>query len=96
MTRRARKGFTLIEMMVSMTLLVIIMGSVFGVMAQSQREYAEQREVVRAKETLQGVESVTAADVMRVANDLFSGCPLAATVVGAGSPSLEGERLALE
>ena len=56
MKRRARKGFTLIEMMVSMTLLVIIMGSVFGVMAQSQREYAAQREVVRAKETLQGVE----------------------------------------
>src|SRR5688500_11930405 len=56
MARRARKGFTLIEMMVSMTLLVIVMGSVFGVMAQSQREYAAQREVVRAKETLQGVE----------------------------------------
>ena len=56
MRRQARKGFTLIEMMVSMTLLVIIMGSVFGVMAQSQREYATQREVVRAKETLQGIE----------------------------------------
>ena len=56
MKRRARKGFTLIEMMVSMTLLVIVMGSVFGVMASSQREYATQREVVRAKETLQGVE----------------------------------------
>ncbi len=53
---RQRRGFTLIEMMVSMTLLVIVMGSVFGVMAQSQREYAAQREVVRAKETLQGVE----------------------------------------
>src|SRR5687768_8856987 len=56
MKRRSRKGFTLIEMMVSMTLLVIIMGSVFGVMARSQKEYAAQREVVRAKETLQGVE----------------------------------------
>ena len=56
MTRRARSGFTVIEMMVSMTLLVIIMSSVFGVMAQSQREYATQREVVRARETLQGIE----------------------------------------
>ena len=54
--KRSRSGFTVIEMMVSMTLLVIVMGSVFGVMARSQREYAAQREVVRANETLQGVE----------------------------------------
>lgn len=53
---RTRSGFTVIEMMVSMTLLVIVMGSVFGVMAQSQREFATQREVVRAQETMQGVE----------------------------------------
>ena len=46
-------------------------------------------------ETLAGVERVTAADVQRVANDLFSGGPLAATVVGAGAPKLEG-RLALD
>lgn len=56
MHRSSRAGFTLIEMMVSMTLLVLVMGSVFGVMARSQREYAEQREVVRAQETLQGIE----------------------------------------
>ena len=56
MKRQARAGFTLIEMMVSMTLLVIVMSSVFGVMAQSQRQYAQQREVVRAQETLQGIE----------------------------------------
>lgn len=56
MTTHPRRGFTLIEMMVSMTLLVIVMSSVFGVMAQSQREYAAQREVVRARETLQGIE----------------------------------------
>ena len=47
-------------------------------------------------ETLQGVENVTAGDVMRVATDLFSGGPLAATVVGAGSPDLNGARLTLE
>jgi predicted Zn-dependent peptidase len=34
-------------------------------------------------ETLQGVEKVTAADVQRVARDLFEGKTLAATVVGA-------------
>jgi predicted Zn-dependent peptidase len=46
-------------------------------------------------ETLQGVESVTADDVMRVANELFSEGPLAATVVGAGSPDLNGARLVI-
>ena len=47
-------------------------------------------------ETLEGVEAVTADDVIRVAHDLFSGSPLAATVVGAGSPDLNGTRLAIE
>ncbi|MBA2303494.1 MAG: insulinase family protein, partial [Acidobacteria bacterium] len=47
-------------------------------------------------ETLAGVEGVTAEDVQRVANDLFSGTQLAATVVGAGTPNLDQGRLSLE
>src|SRR5688500_4980649 len=47
-------------------------------------------------ETLEGVERVTAEDVQRVATDLFSGGPVAATVVGSGTPDLSGERLALQ
>jgi predicted Zn-dependent peptidase len=47
-------------------------------------------------ETLAGVEKVTAEDVQRVANELFGGRQLAATVVGSGSPDLTAERLALQ
>ena len=47
-------------------------------------------------ETLAGVESVTAEDVQRVANELFGGGQLAATVVGSGSPNLTADRLALQ
>jgi len=47
-------------------------------------------------ETLEGVESVTANDVTRVANELFSGGPLAATVVGAGTPDLHAVRLSID
>ena len=47
-------------------------------------------------ETLAGVEVVTAADVQRVANDLFSGGSLAATVVGSGAPDLTDGRLTLQ
>jgi predicted Zn-dependent peptidase len=46
-------------------------------------------------ETLAGVEAVTADDVKRVAEDLFSDGSLAATVVGAGSPNLDNGRLSL-
>ena len=46
-------------------------------------------------ETLAGVEAVTADDVRRVANDLFSDGALAATVVGAGTPRLDNGRLSL-
>ena len=46
-------------------------------------------------ETLAGVEAVSADDVRRVANDLFSDGALAATVVGAGTPRLDNGRLSL-
>jgi predicted Zn-dependent peptidase len=47
-------------------------------------------------ETLEGVERVSADDVMRVAHDLFSGGPLAATVVGSGTPDLPARRLSID
>jgi len=47
-------------------------------------------------ETLEGVERVTAADVQRVAKELFSSGALAATVVGPRKPDLTPERLLLE
>jgi predicted Zn-dependent peptidase len=46
-------------------------------------------------ETLAGVEAVTAADVQRVANDVFSDGALAVAVVGPSPPDLPRERLAL-
>jgi predicted Zn-dependent peptidase len=47
-------------------------------------------------ETLEGVESVTAEDVQRVAKDLFSDGALAATVVGPRTPDLPRARLSLD
>ena len=46
-------------------------------------------------ETLAGVDRVTADDVQRVANELFSNGSLAATVVGAGAPDLSRSRLSI-
>ncbi len=46
-------------------------------------------------ETLAGVDAVTAADVQRVAGDLFSDGSLAATVVGPSAPELSRTRLDL-
>jgi predicted Zn-dependent peptidase len=46
-------------------------------------------------ETLAGVESVTTADIQRVAMDLFSNGSLAATVVGPQAPQLPPSRLDL-
>ena len=52
----ARRGFTIVEMVVSLTLLVIVMASVFGVMTRVQRDYISQRERLKAEDTLQGIE----------------------------------------
>ena len=47
-------------------------------------------------ETLAGVQRVTAADIQRVACDLFSNGSLAATVLGPKSPDLTKARLNLD
>jgi predicted Zn-dependent peptidase len=47
-------------------------------------------------ETLEGVEKVGAADVQRVAADLFANGALAATVLGPRKPDLPRERLSLD
>lgn len=55
-----RAGFTLTELLVSMTLLTIVMGSIVSVITQVQRDYARQRErdasmtAVRSAELLIG------------------------------------------
>jgi predicted Zn-dependent peptidase len=48
-------------------------------------------------ETLQGIERVTAADVQRVATDLFRDGSLAATVLGnVNGLTIPGDRLSLD
>lgn len=56
MPRPRRSGFTLIEVLVSITLLAIVSTALFGTVLRVQRSYAEQRDLVAARETLRGVE----------------------------------------
>ena len=51
-TARRPRGFTLVEVMIAMTLLAVIMGSLYGVIVRSQREYVRQREGARSQESL--------------------------------------------
>ena len=57
---RARAGFSLTELLVSMTLLTIVMGSIVSVITRVQRDYARQRvrdesmRAVRSAELLMG------------------------------------------
>jgi prepilin-type N-terminal cleavage/methylation domain-containing protein len=49
---KPRHGFSLIEMLIYMTLLSIILSAVVGVIIRTQRDYTRQREVVNAQENL--------------------------------------------
>lgn len=56
MRQQARAGFTLIELMISLTLLAIVMGGVTTAMVSMQRGYTRQRETARSEDALRSAE----------------------------------------
>lgn len=56
MRRQGRSGFTLVELMISLTMLGIIMGGVVSTVLSMQRGYVRQREVARTEDALRVAE----------------------------------------
>jgi prepilin-type N-terminal cleavage/methylation domain-containing protein len=53
-----RRGVTLVEMLVTLFLLSVAMGTVTGMVTRTQRDYTRQREVIRLQENLRSAELV--------------------------------------
>jgi prepilin-type N-terminal cleavage/methylation domain-containing protein len=66
MHTRDRGGFTLAEVMISLTMLAIIMGGVVSTMVSMQRGYIRQREVARTEDALR-VAEMTIAKILQTA-----------------------------
>lgn len=66
MRSSVRRGFTLIELMISMLLLSIVLGAVVSVVVTMQRSYLRQRQVAGSDDALRAAES-TLLNVMRSA-----------------------------
>ncbi len=66
MRRQGRAGFTLIELMISLTLLAIVLGGLTTVMVSMQRGYTRQRETSRSEDALRTAE-LTISSVLRYA-----------------------------
>jgi prepilin-type N-terminal cleavage/methylation domain-containing protein len=62
----ARRGFTLIELMISMLLLSVVLGAVVSVVLGMQRSYIRQRQVAGSDDALRAAES-TLLTVLRSA-----------------------------
>jgi prepilin-type N-terminal cleavage/methylation domain-containing protein len=56
MSNRNPRGFTLVEVMISLTMLAIIMGGVVSTMTSMQRGYIRQREVAQSEDALRVAE----------------------------------------
>jgi prepilin-type N-terminal cleavage/methylation domain-containing protein len=56
MRREPRAGFTLIELMISLTMLGIVLGGLTTVMVGMQRGYTRQRETARSEDALRNAE----------------------------------------
>jgi len=53
---RGRKGFTLTEVMIALTMLAVFMGGVVSTMVSTQRGYTRQREIARTEDALRVAE----------------------------------------
>lgn len=56
MSNRNPRGFTLVEVMISLTMLAVIMGGVVSTMTSMQRGYIRQREVAQSEDALRVAE----------------------------------------
>jgi prepilin-type N-terminal cleavage/methylation domain-containing protein len=64
--RGSRAGFTLIELMISLTILTVVMAALMGAVLSVQRGYVNQRERVRAQESLRAAQ-MTMVTILRSA-----------------------------
>jgi prepilin-type N-terminal cleavage/methylation domain-containing protein len=64
MRGQARAGFTLIELIISLTMLSIVLTAMIGVMLSMQRGYVRQREVARTEDALRNAE-LTITSILR-------------------------------
>jgi prepilin-type N-terminal cleavage/methylation domain-containing protein len=58
MLRQSRAGFTLIELMISLTMLGIVLGALTTSMVSMQRGYVRQRETARSEDALRSAELI--------------------------------------
>jgi prepilin-type N-terminal cleavage/methylation domain-containing protein len=82
MQRQACAGFTLTELMISITLLAVVMGSITGTVLSMQRGYIRQREVARTEDALR-VGEMTITRILQAAGSN----PL--NMTGAGAPRID-------
>ena len=83
----SRRGFSLLELIISMVMALIILGSVVQVMITQGRGYRKQREMVDIRDTGRQASSVLAWDLRQ---SVIGGSPLAA--MGANSIALRSPR----
>jgi prepilin-type N-terminal cleavage/methylation domain-containing protein len=58
MLKQPRAGFTLIELMISLTMLAIVLGGLTTSMVTMQRGYTRQRETARSEDALRNAEVI--------------------------------------
>ena len=80
--RRIEGGFTLVELLISITLLSVIMGAITGTVLSMQRGYIRQREVARTEDALR-VAELTITRILQAAGSN----PL--NMTGAGAPRID-------
>lgn len=65
------RGFTLVEVTISLGLLAIVMASLFGVIISSQRDYVRQRDAVHSQEAIRAAENIVSTSLRAGGADPF-------------------------
>lgn len=82
MRLQERSGFTLIELMISITMLAIVLGAMTKSMLSMQRGYVRQREMVRSEDAMRSAELIISS-ILRTAG------ANPRNMTGAGAPRID-------
>jgi prepilin-type N-terminal cleavage/methylation domain-containing protein len=81
----AQRGFTLIEVLISILITLIVMGAVFGLLSRGQRSFRREPEVADLQQSARTILDMVAKDILQAGGGLPPEFPAFSRVNGAGN-----------
>ena len=95
-SRKSERGFTLIEMLISILITLIVMASVFALLTRGQRAFQREPEIADLQQSARAVLDMVSRDVLQAGNGLPPEFPAFSGVRGGDARGVDAPTDVLE